>query len=420
MYWLVENQNQLEELYSSDLEEAFIEIIPYSNGIHPVENQICAVYIRPLNSTKGYIASISHSETLSLNIREVKRLISKFKRIYVRDKKEFLHYFILQNLYDITLQQPTYIPEYTQTHSWFYNKYKDKKDINRIIPIVKHYEYCEKTFNNLKNRIDEPINEFYNNKATVVFNAIERSGIQVDREKFESRFHLLDSDTVYSQFNFKTLTTRPSNRFKGVNYAAINKTNGDRQCFIPSNDLLFELDISAYHPTLLANLIGYDFCGRDIHQAFAEMYQVDYKKAKELTFKQLYGGVFDQYKDLEFFKKVQVYTDDMWARFQNEGFVECPVSKHIYKNDVLMDMKPQKLLNYVLQNLETATNVRILWEIFKVLRGKNTKLILYTYDSFLFDLDNSERELLKEVIKIFKKYKLQVKHSYGDTYDFGE
>ena len=420
MYWLVENQNQLEELYSSGLEEAFIEIIPYSNGIHPVENQICAVYIRPLNSTKGYIASISHSETLSLNIREVKRLISKFKRIYVRDKKEFLHYFILQNLYDITLQQPTYIPEYTQTHSWFYNKYKDKKDINRIIPIVKHYEYCEKTFNNLKNRIDEPINEFYNNKATVVFNAIERSGIQVDREKFESRFHLLDSDTVYSQFNFKTLTTRPSNRFKGVNYAAINKTNGDRQCFIPSNDLLFELDISAYHPTLLANLIGYDFCGRDIHQAFAEMYQVDYKKAKELTFKQLYGGVFDQYKDLEFFKKVQVYTDDLWARFQNEGFVECPVSKHIYKNDVLEDMKPQKLLSYVLQNLETATNVRILWEIFKVLRGKNTKLILYTYDSFLFDLDNSERELLREVIKIFKKYKLQVKHSYGDTYDFGE
>ena len=420
MYWLIENQNQLEELYSSDLEEAFIEIIPYSNGIHPVENQICAVYIRPLNSTKGYITSISHSETLSLDIREVKRLISKFKRIYVRDKKEFLHYFILQNLYDITLQQPTYIPEYTQTHSWFYNKYKDKKDINRIIPIVKHYEYCEKTFNNLKNRIDEPINEFYNNKATVVFNAIERSGIQVDREKFESRFHLLDSDTVYSQFNFKTLTTRPSNRFKGVNYAAINKTNGDRQCFIPSNDLLFELDISAYHPTLLANLIGYDFCGRDIHQAFAEMYQVDYKKAKELTFKQLYGGVFDQYKDLEFFKKVQVYTDDMWARFQDEGFVECPISKYVYKNDVLEDMKPQKLLNYVLQNLETATNVRILWEIFKVLRGKNTKLILYTYDSFLFDLDNSERELLREVIKIFKKYKLQVKHSYGDTYDFGE
>ena len=52
-------------------------------------------------------------------------------------------------------------------------------------------------------------------------------------------------------------------------------------------------------------------------------------------------------------------------------------------------MNPQKLLNYVLQNLETANNVLILWDIFKILRGKNTKLVLYVYDSFLFDFDNT-------------------------------
>ena len=51
------------------------------------------------------------------------------------------------------------------------------------------------------------------------------------------------------------------------------------------------------------------------------MYGVDYKKAKELTFKQLYGGVFDQYKDLEFFKKVQVYIDDLWDTFQYGGSI---------------------------------------------------------------------------------------------------
>jgi hypothetical protein len=54
-------------------------------------------------------------------------------------------------------------------------------------------------------------------------------------------------------------------------------------------------------------------------------------------------------------------------------------------------MNPQKLLNYVLQNLETSTNVIILYEIFKILRGKNTKLILYVFDSFLFDVDESEK-----------------------------
>ena len=418
MYWLIESQDQLEKLYNSGFEEAFVEIIPFSNKIHPVENDVCAIYIRPLNSTKGYIASITHSETLSLNIDEVKRVISKFKCIYVRDKKEFLHYFILKGLFDITLNSPPYIQEYTQTHTYFYNKYPNKKDINRIIPIVKHYEYCEKTFEDLKPRINEPINKFYNDRASVVFNAIERSGLRIDRGEFESRFHNVDSDFVYSQFNFKTLTTRPSNRFGGVNYAAINKENGDRKCFIPRNDILFELDISAYHPTLLANLVDYDFGGGDIHGAFAEMYKVDYKKAKELTFKQLYGGVFDQYKNLEFFKKVQAYTDDLWDNFQYHGWIECPISGYQYLEGNLDDMKPQKLLNYVLQNLETATNVCILWEIFKLLKGCNTKLVLYTYDSFLLDLDKNEKQVVKEILEVFKNKKLQVKYSYGDTYDF--
>jgi hypothetical protein len=70
--------------------------------------------------------------------------------------------------------------------------------------------------------------------------------------------------------------------------------------------------------------------------------------------------------------------------------------------------------------LETATNVRILWEIFKILRGRNTKLVLYTYDSFLFDFDESEGNIIKEILKIFKNNKLQIKYSYGNTYDFTE
>ena len=80
-------------------------------------------------------------------------------------------------------------------------------------------------------------------------------------------------------------------------------------------------------------------------------------------------------------------------------------------------MNPQKLFNYVLQNLETATNVCILIELHKLLRGKNTKLVLYTYDSFLFDLDKSE-DLIIKIEKVFKKYQVNVKNSYGDNYNF--
>jgi len=72
----------------------------------------------------------------------------------------------------------------------------------------------------------------------------------------------------------------------------------------------------------------------------------------------------------------------------------------------------------VLQNLETAMNVRILWDIFKSLRNRETKLVLYTYDSFLFDFKEGEEDLIDEIKQIIKKYKLQIKESYGRNYDF--
>jgi hypothetical protein len=80
-------------------------------------------------------------------------------------------------------------------------------------------------------------------------------------------------------------------------------------------------------------------------------------------------------------------------------------------------MNPQKLLNYVLQNLETANNVLILYEIFKLLRGKNTKLVLYVYDSFLFDVDESEKKIFTQILEIFKEKKLQVKIKTGTNYN---
>jgi hypothetical protein len=80
-------------------------------------------------------------------------------------------------------------------------------------------------------------------------------------------------------------------------------------------------------------------------------------------------------------------------------------------------MNPQKLLNYLLQNLETANNVLILWDIFKILQGKNTKLVLYVYDSFLFDVDENEKDILKQIGKIINNKNLQFKVKTGTNYN---
>lgn len=418
MYWLIEQNSQLDEFKSNKFEEAFIEIIPFNNNTHPAQNHISLIYIRPLNSTKGYIISIDHSETMLLNQEDVINVIKDIKKIYVRDKKEFLHYIVLPNLYDITLLQSNYQIVFTKAHEYFYNHHSTKKDINRIIPVVKHYEYCEQIYNDLKHNIHEPINQFYNNRVSVVFNAIERMGVRVQTEQFQTKFHPIEGEYVFTQYNFKTISTRPSNRFGGVNYSALNKDDNTREMFIPRNSKFIELDIKAYHPTLLASLIKHDFDQTDVHQAFANMYQVDYKKAKEITFQQLYGGIFPQYKELEFFKKTQHYTDELWEHFDVAGYVECPISKHRFEKNKLTDMNPSKLLNYVLQRFETVNNVNIIWDMFKILKNKNTKLILYVYDSFLLDFDENESFLLNDIINIFKKYNLNVSIKEGVNYNF--
>jgi hypothetical protein len=278
-------------------------------------------------------------------------------------------------------------------------------------------------FRDLKDNINKDKDkyyEFFNNKTSVVFNAIERSGLRVHVPTFEGYFHPIDSEYVYTQFNLKTTTTRPSNKFKNVNYAALNKENGCRTSFIPRNSKLVEIDITAYHPSLAARLVNYTFPTSDIHSHFASLYKVDYKKAKELTFKQLYGGVFKEFKGLEFFQKIEEYVSGCWQLFNSQGFIECPISSFVYTKEDLGEMNPQKLFNYILQNMETSQNVLVLWDIFCILRGYKTKLVLYTYDSFLFDWDESETELLEKIRDIFKKYKLNIKEIEGYDYNFGE
>jgi hypothetical protein len=423
MYWLVEDIEQLTSFYNLGYKEAFIEVIPSNDRIHPIQNTVSLVYIRPLLATKGFMLGVSHSETLNEISQHITAILQKFDVLYCRDKKEILHYFPIKHLLDITPPPHPYIRPTTTTHDLFYRNHGSNIEVNKIIPIVKHYEVCEQMYNdllpNIKN-INTPYSKFFNNKVTVVFNAIEQNGIHINKPEFENYFTKTNSDFVYTQYNLKTTTTRPSNTFGGINYAALNKENGCRKSFIPRNDKFVEIDISAYHPSLAARLIDYVFPVDDIHAHFASLYKVDYAKAKELTFKQLYGGVFESYKNIDFFKKSQVYIEKNWEQFENTGSIEVPISGYKIEKNNVSEMNPQKLFNYLLQGYETAQNILILWDMLRILMGKNTKLVLYTYDSFLLDWDENEQNEMLEIQNIFKKYKLNTKEKTGYDYDFGK
>ena len=415
MFWLIEDIEKIKEFCDRQYDEVYVEIIPTSPTLHPSQNTISCVYIRPLIDNKGYMIPITHSETINLSLDCIEDILSSIRKVYVRDKKEFLHYFQIKNVYSPTPKLDTYIPVPTETHTFFKNLYPRRNDLNNMIPIVKHYEVCSTNFDNFE--IGD-INRFYNERASIVYNMLEQPGIRVDIDAYKRYHDKVIGEYAYTNYNLNTTTTRPSNTFGGINFSTLNKENGERECFIPRNDIFIEMDVSAYHPNLLGNILHHDFGGIDIHMAFAEMYGVDYQRSKEITFQQIYGGIWKQYEDLDFFKKVKQYTEEKWNEFNTQGYIECDTSGYRFEKDKLGEMNPQKLLNYILQERETSTNVMLMWDIFKVLRGLKTKLVLTVYDSYLLDLDIEEKGCIFEIEKIFTKYNLSVKYKKGINYNF--
>jgi hypothetical protein len=420
MFYIVETNEQLNELFEKGYDRVFIELILHNDKVHPSLNHLSLLYIKPLNNDKGYILSLDHTEALFLNKTPINQLLNSFKEIYLRDRKTFIYFFPVKNTIDISFYTPEYTEPSTPAHDFFYTRHSDKLNINTFIPLVKHYEKCEFIFEKVKQYCIERDNSKFYNKLTSVFFAIERNGIKINEDVFYKFFETnndqfsIQNSRIYTQYNPYTTTGRPSNSFNSINFAALAKDNGCRKAFIPNNNYFIEIDINAYHPTLAAQLIKYDFGDESPYQYFAREAGIELNEAKTLMFRQLYGGIYKEYTHIDYFQLIQEHTNKIWKEFTDKGYIECPTSGHKLTNE-LKDLNPQKLFNYTLQNLETSTNVCIVWDIIKLLKNKSTKIVLYTYDSILLDYDEDD-EILEDIKNIFKKHNLKIKLTKGKNY----
>ena len=95
--------------------------------------------------------------------------------------------------------------------------------------------------------------------------------------------------------------------------------------------------------------------------------------------------------------------------------------KKIYKENHLK-LNPQQLFNYLIQSYETETNMQIISELNNFLKNQKTKLILYVYDSFLFDFNKEDgKETLIKIKEIISKnypIKLKIGENYNELSAF--
>lgn len=438
MFYIVESDSQLKYLCNLGRQGGYIEVVRSNDRYHPMLSSAVAIYIRPLDHKEGYILPIDHEEGLNLSKKEVQEVLKCFDTLYTFNKKNFLYYFSHGNINDINLMYSMVeydtlrLPDPPQTIQWYYNRMSDKKDLNRIIPLAKLHERCERSYNSLIEIIEnyqdilkDPSWPFYNNLATAVFYLSEHNGVRITYEEFIDKFKpnnpsfSIADNICYTSYNLYNPTSRPTSAFNSVNFAAIPKKEEFRRAIIPRNDRFIEFDFDGYHIRLIAEVVDYEFTSESVHTQLGRLYfgkeeltEEEYKQSKQTTFQIMYGGVPDKYRHIEFFDKVASYINEMWTRFTVDGVVRAPISnKPFYSN--LKNMNPQKLFNYVIQSLETSRNILILKEVLGYLKDKKSGVALYTYDAILFDFDLSDgKETLEELKRLLEtsgKYPVKFK-----------
>lgn len=438
MYYIIETEEQLEKFSAYDFTNCFVDVIPSNDNCHPKLADISLIYIKPFRSRMGFMLCLDHTEAFSLSKESVEAfIINKLGNIYAIDGKR-MRYFTKRDSALYCLKMANYLATgdiideskfNTTAHNFFCQKYEYRSDINKIIPIAKHFEKYEKLISSIK--VDyawfkTKYYKLYGGLAPRLFNSIESNGISIDNDVFFSHYTpkealmSVKSYKTYSQYNLYTATGRPSNAFNGINYAAMNKNDGSRKSFIAENDRLVEFDYQSYHIRILAYHIGYVF-DSDIHSHLAKYYfgtdeitRSQYEESKSLTFKLLYtDSISEEVADIPFFAKVKEYKESLWNIYRKQGYIESIISKRPIRG---ITSKTQ-ILPYILQNYETERNILVLNDIFKYLACKRTKLVLYNYDSFLFDYSKEDgKQTLCDIQMILEQddYKTSCKH--GSNY----
>jgi hypothetical protein len=419
-----------------------------NDDLHAANNSISLILLKFIKSGEIVCLPVSHHEavcipdTLSF-FKEALKISIAHKM--VTDKKSivqllggdfgFIDIDIIRYLIDcVPADDDTSV---TNAHFFIRTQFHDVKDINISIPLYKHVKLFEERFAKTVLPTNQEIQEkgfiFMNDMMTNCFARLESNGMCVDKDIFLTSFgdeqsrHIKDK-MVYSQYNFFTATGRPSNRFGGVNFAALNKTDGSRKSFISrfgKDGMLVMMDFNSFHPRLIAHLANFDLPDNiNPYEYLAKYYfkkelidEEDIAVSKGLTFPQLYGGIEERWLHIPYFAKVQDYINHRWAFFNNNGYIETPIYFRKISACHITDPTPNKMFNYILQAFETEMAVGTLNEIQSYLQGKKSVPILYTYDSVLFDMHKSDgMDTIQKIKKIMEGSKFPVKVYVGKSY----
>ena len=391
---------------------------------HPMNNELAFLFVRV--GKTDFILIYNHIDGKSHHLD----LSTSTQPKWVWNKKGLLQTDTnIQNIFDISnyyfFEKNQTIPNEVQNQSFIshYIRMGIRDNLGKIAPIMKWGEYLKSFVDNISTTIPPPDlspKSWIDDTMIPLLSQIERYGVRVEGEKFFDRYPQatkhLHNNIVYTEYNPYTITSRPSNRFGGINFSALNKKDGTREVFIPKDGHIFlQMDYDAYHPRIIGKLIDYELPDTSVHQWLADQYGVDYGEYKGITFQLLYGGIPEEFDSIPYYKKVREYIDEMWGNASKKGYVST-YNRNIPLSSI-EGLNPQKVFNYLLQATETELNMDTMRKVLEFIEQTDIELSLYTYDSFLFSfpLDTPKEQALK-LKEIVESNGFPINASWGTDY----
>ena len=423
MFYLIETKNQLKQLelkLSASLTR-YLEFIQGNDNTHPQLAEIIAIYLEV--DGEDFIIPLNHLECINQDKNLVFSLLKNYN-FCVLDKKAALHAAPQLSYTDIQHSIPPLEQHTTQAHTWYYRKFPHTK-VNKMIPIGKHLERCKLKSHSVFQNFHGIVNDYYDKTLLPVLCELEKNALKFN-DKFDEYFKpkckkfSIKENHIYGWYNPYTTTGRPVNNFNGINFVGLKHDNGERDTFEPDNDFFVEMDYDGYHPRLIGDIVDYQFEG-NVHNTLAKIYfktdkitPTQYKESKTLTFRQIYGGIDKANLHHPFFKKTQDFINIIWNEFNSKGEIKCG-SYTISKKDH-PKIHSQKLFNYYIQATETETNIRKIKVIQDYLKTKQTRLVLYIYDAFVFDVSKKDGKQTLVDLQTILSDKFPVKLKVGEHY----
>jgi hypothetical protein len=431
--YLVETDNERTEFLGKFVStDSYVNLV-YESNQHPEVDNPLLLMTRFLDEPEVYVVSFSHPDMISTDISFLGKLELSSTRKYIVDRKSALYAVDLKNCVDVglynyyTTLQTFDMPDYGRVENLksvpLMTLIKNFKDtLEFILPCI------------FGGNIDRETCLFEQDFSHALY-GVESGGVNVNRDVYiKTKLgepSLIDSDgSVHTQYNMYTPTSRPSNRFGGINFSAVDKKKGQRNCFTSrygDDGAIVMLDYESYHLRLLGTHVGFDLPSESLHSYLGKLYhgkdeltEEEYELSKKITFNLIYGGISQDVRDnVPFMDCTAIYVDKLWEEFNSQGYVNTWFYERKLDKSVYTDPNPYKLFNYVLQNAETENNCMVMKKLVDYVSDKTMQFILYIYDAFLFDVPKKEFGYVKELANIMNvggnyPVRLYVGTSYGE------